>query len=176
MTCRSLPIAFACAMAGAVFALCTPAWAAEAGPQSSACQQALTALQVRESSLTAPSAASQANARVSGDAQWRSLRAQAAKACLGAESDQPAPLPHSAIAPIQVAPVLVPPISATPALRAPTAVLPAPPPIRAPSPTVTSCDPGGCWTSDGARVPRVGRNPPDPVGRCNLQGNVVVCL
>ena len=51
-------------------------------------------------------------------------------------------------------------------------------PTRAPIPgprTVTSCDAGGCWTSDGTRVDRFGPDLRDRRGVCTLSGAVLRC-
>jgi hypothetical protein len=140
------------------------------GPQSSACRDALAALDERESALAA-AAQPQAHGRIAADAQWQLSRANAAKACLGQEGAASAPLPHSALPPIAVPPVVVAPAP----VRAPSA---APPPaVSIPRPpVVTSCDPNGCWTSDGSRMPHAGRDPLDPRVRCSVQGKLVVCL
>ena len=49
-------------------------------------------------------------------------------------------------------------------------------PATKPPVFVMSCDPLGCWTSDGARLPHAGRNPLDERVRCRVQGQLVVCL
>ncbi len=151
---------------------CT-AWAVNADPQSNDCQQALEALDARESEL-ARAARADASPRIPTDARWQVLRRQAARACLGREGAASAPLRHSAQPPIEVPSVVV--------LPAPTEVAPAqrraPPPLPGYKPPVTvmSCDPLGCWTSDGARLPHTGRNPLDARVRCSVQGQIVMCL
>ena len=150
----------------------------EADMRSDACRDALQALQAREAALARPQAASPESAppdakpRLVGDRTWHTLRARAAQACLGGAPDAPRPLPRSALPPIAVPPVAIEP---TP-LRAPS---PTPPPaieLRRPTPTVNGCDAGGCWMSDGSRMPQVGKNPlVDPKVRCNVQGAFVLC-
>jgi len=153
-----------------------PAAALEGDPRSSACRQALVALQARESELAA-SVPDQARPRTAADTRWRSLRAQAARACLGRESDaEPAPLPRSALPPIAVPPTSAPTPVTPPAIARPPLAPPPPAVLSRPAPVLRSCDALGCWTSDGARLPHTGRDPLDPRVRCTLQGRVVVCL
>jgi hypothetical protein len=156
----------------------TAARADEADMRSDACRDALHALQAREAALARPPPAAPASAppdakpRLVGDRTWQTLRGRAAQACLGGAPDAPRPLPRSALPPIAVPPVAVEP---TP-LRVPstppsTAIEP-----RRPTPLVNSCDAGGCWMSDGSRMPQVGKNPlVDPKVRCAVQGAFVVC-
>jgi hypothetical protein len=144
--------------------------------QSPACRDAVAALQAHESvrAASAPKAQPDERPDATADRTWRILRARAAQICLGGEPDAPTPLPHSARAPIAVPPVVIEP----PAVRAPRVTPATPPQIepRKPPAVVTSCDAGGCWTSDGLRLPQVGRNPQDSRVRCSVQGSVVVCL
>jgi hypothetical protein len=148
---------------------------ADADPQSNACQRALAALQTREAELAA-AARADTPARIPTDARWQALRGQAARDCLGRDSAASAPPGRLAQPPVVVPPVVVPPAPAETAQRR------SPPPLAAPSPsykppvTVMSCDPLGCWTSDGARLPHTGRNPLDARVRCSVQGRMVVCL
>jgi len=174
---RSLAILPLLALAAAV------ACADESDMRSDACRDALRALQAREAALAGgaasaptrptppPTAQPDARPRLVGDRTWQTLRARAAQACLGGAPDAPRPLPRSALPPIAVPPVAVEP--------APTRALPSPPPpaieLRRPSPTVSSCDAGGCWMSDGSRMPQVGKNPVDPKVRCAVQGAFVLC-
>ena len=70
--------------------------------------------------------------------------------------------------------VVVPPI-VTAAPPPPLIVAP-PPPVTVPRLSViTSCDPGGCWDSDGTRLHRAGPNLMGPRGLCSVQGNVLNC-
>lgn len=152
-------------------ALAAQTAAIAAGPQSVPCQQALAALEARESELAA-AAQPQAPGRAATDARWLSLRAQAARACLAGETAALAPSPRVAPAPIVVAPVSIGPSPLPTTLRAPPAALPRP----KPPPAVMSCDPNGCWTRDGVRMPHAGRDPLDPRVQCSVQGQLVVCL
>jgi hypothetical protein len=166
----------------------TAACADEAAMRSDACRHALQALQAREAALARPqptapasappqptaaaSAPPDAKPRLVGDRTWQTLRARAAQACLGGAPDAPRPLPRSGLPPIAVPPVAAEP---TP-LRLPSA-RPAPAiEPRRPTPMVNSCDAGGCWMSDGSRMPQVGKNPlVDPKVRCTVQGAFVLC-
>jgi hypothetical protein len=149
--------------------------ATDADLQSNACQGALESLQAREAELAA---AARANTPASAptDARWQALRGQAARACLGRDSAASAPPGRLAQPPVVVPPVVVPPAPAEAAQRRSPAPLPAPVPGHRPPVTVMSCDPLGCWTSDGARLPHAGRNPLDARVRCSVQGRVVMCL
>ena len=40
---------------------------------------------------------------------------------------------------------------------------------------ITTCDPNGCWGSDGSRLNRIGPELAGPRGVCNVQGSVVAC-
>jgi hypothetical protein len=69
--------------------------------------------------------------------------------------------------PIHVAPVTGPSVRPPPVVvGTPAAVSPA---IPAPKPFIVSCDAGGCTTSDGARLPRVGGQLLAPGGLCTAQ-------
>jgi hypothetical protein len=160
----------------AFFLLClaaSAARAADADPQSNACQRALAALQAREAELAA-AARTDAPSSTPTDARWQALRGQAARTCLGRDSAASAAPGRLAQPAVVVPPVVVPP--AETAQRRVPAPLPAPSPSYKPPVTVMSCDPLGCWTSDGARLPHTGRNPLDARVRCSVQGRVVVCL
>jgi hypothetical protein len=157
----------------ALTAVMQSAMAADSGPSSGPCTRALAALQAREAELAGAQAAER-RSRVTTDARWQMLRKQAARACLGGE-DAAAPLPQSARPPIAVQPV-TPPTAATALPRTPSPTPAAPAIVPRPSSIVTSCDANGCWTSDGARLPRVGRDPVHPTARCSVQGQLVMCL
>jgi hypothetical protein len=58
----------------------------------------------------------------------------------------------------------------------PVPAAPAPPPQGSRPAAVTTCDPGGCWDSDGRRLNSVGPQLIAPRGRaCNVQAGVVLC-
>ena len=164
------------ALPALVLLLCASSAAAvDADPQSNNCQRALASLRARESELAA-AAGADTPPRIPTDARWQALRAEAARVCLGRESAASAPLPRAAQQPVTVAPVVVPPAPAEAVQRRPPAPLPPVVPGYKPPQSVMSCDPLGCWTSDGARLPHTGRNPLDPRVRCSVQGQLVVCL
>lgn len=105
-------------------------------------------------------------------AQVEVLRATAAATCLGSAT------PPSRPGRVARAPVVVPPPRVT--VPAPPAALPAPVPpppavaIERPA-TPATCDPSGCWTSDGAHLRHVAPNIVGPAGLCVQQGGVVYC-
>lgn len=104
-------------------------------------------------------------------AQVEPLRKRAARICLGVTDDtQPsgrvAQPPQRVPGPV-IRPPQRPPVFAAPAL-------PPPPAIERP-PVVTSCDPGGCWDSNGNRLHRAGPNLIGPSGLCTVQGNLLSC-
>jgi hypothetical protein len=95
-------------------------------------------------------------------------RHAAIEACLGREDAQRersgAPYPAIATRP--------------PAIEAPPVVLPAPPPppLAIPRPSaITTCDPGGCWDSEGRRLNSVGPLLVGPRGACTVQAGIVSC-
>jgi hypothetical protein len=100
------------------------------------------------------------------------LRRAAARACLGTHADV-LPAPQRILQPpIVQAPVLPPPASAP---RMPLPAITLPPPPERPR-FVTSCDPGGCWASDGTRLPRAGpHHLMGPSGFCMQQGALLSC-
>ncbi|MES2972681.1 MAG: hypothetical protein V4757_03695 [Pseudomonadota bacterium] len=69
-----------------------------------------------------------------------------------------------------VVPQIVIPDTRPPALAAPQ------PPVGIQRPaTITSCDPGGCWSSDGTRLNRMGPELTGPRGICNPQAGTANC-
>ena len=103
-----------------------------------------------------------------GPASLQTARRLAAHACLGGRGEPPLPT-HGAI---------VPTLPVPPAVRVPE-VTPSPPVPAAPAAVmpnvVTNCDPNGCWTSNGTRLPRSGPSLVGPRGACQLQGTLVIC-
>lgn len=157
--------------------LASPAWASDADIESPGCRDALAALQAHEAAMAAGSGAA-SGARpdrrppADTDAQWRALRATAAHACLGGAPGAPPPPARGATT---WPPIGVPPVASAPsAAMAPTRPLP-PLPARIPPPTITRCDPTGCWMSNGEHLPLVGRSPYDPRVTCSVLGRVVIC-
>jgi len=100
------------------------------------------------------------------------LRKEVLQACLGPATEQRqrsgAPQPAVAVpAPIISAPPLYPAVRAT---------SPPPPPVSVPRPAVvTTCDPAGCWDSDGRRLNNLGPMLVGPRGPCTLQGGIANC-
>lgn len=98
-----------------------------------------------------------------------SARRHATVACLGragnAATRSGAPYPPQAVAP--------PVIAGPAAVRAPA---PPPPPLAIPRPTViTTCDPAGCWDSEGRRLDNFGPLLVGPRGPCTVQGGLAAC-
>jgi hypothetical protein len=100
------------------------------------------------------------------------LRRAASEACLGAAVVPTRP------ARIAQPPVVVPP----PQIDAPEHAAPVPvpampqPPVAISRPaTPATCDPGGCWTSDGTHLRHVPPNLAGPAGLCTQQGGLVYC-
>lgn len=130
--------------------------------RSGECQRALDVLAAQERVM-------EAQAPLAGRPAWRAAQRQAAIACLG-RADVPAPQ-HLAQPPVRVAPVVVPRPPA-PRVDTPTPALPA----KAVEPTtLTSCDPVGCWASDGTRLQRNGPDLVGPRGLCSVVGGVLRC-
>lgn len=138
-------------------------------PRSAACRDALAALQAQEGKAMAERQGASAPTSTELLAQLEPWRRQAARACLGGSGD-PAPPTHSVAPP----PFSVTPAPVRPPVAAPTPGAVVPPPPAVPS-TVTSCDPNGCWTSDGSRLQRVGPNLVGPRGVCSTQGVLLQC-
>ncbi len=167
--------------------VCAAASAQPAGTlPSPECERALQAVQAREDvAASAPDAAPRADGRRRApDARLLDLRRRAAQVCLGGKAPVPqrqvqAPV---TVAPVTVAPVTVAPVKVTPVTVAPVTVPPVsvtppapPPPRNAPPLVITSCDPTGCWASDGSRLNRMGQNLLGPRGLCSVQGNLLQC-
>jgi len=100
-------------------------------------------------------------------------RRQAALACLGPSSGQP----HRSGAP-EVPRAVPPPVISSPRPEAVPAPAATPlPPLAIPRPaTITTCDPTGCWDSEGRRLNQVGPLLMGPRGLCNTHGGAVTCL
>jgi hypothetical protein len=143
--------------------------------KSPACEQALQRLQRQEAqAASAPQAHAPDELRpLRPDFRVQALRREAARVCLGSRLDvqQPPPPQRQPLPPTSVAPV-APPVSV---LLTPQP----PPPVATPrsaAPTViTTCDPTGCWASDGSRLNRLGPNLLGPRGLCTVQGNLLQC-
>lgn len=99
------------------------------------------------------------------------LRKNAASTCLGA-TDPAQPSGRVAQQPQRVPP----PVIVPPGLPFPTVQAPPPPAAAIPRPPViTSCDPGGCWDSNGTRLNRAGPNLIGPNGLCTASGALLNC-
>jgi len=180
------------AAVGVADAAHTQAGAADA-LQAPECRAALAALQELEAAALASSATQRAparrappaaahagsaaprpalrTARPAIDPQLAAAQRRAARSCLASRADPP--LPGRLAQP----PVAVPPVAN--ARPPPTSTAPTLPPTRSPGPTapvsITSCDAAGCWTSDGARLNRVGPTLWGSRGACSVVGAVVQC-
>jgi hypothetical protein len=99
-------------------------------------------------------------------------RKKALTICLGPASAQPqrSGAPQPAIA------VPAPVISAPPLYPAARAAAPPLPAVVAPRPAIiTTCDPAGCWDSEGRRLNNLGPMLMGPRGLCTLQGGIANC-
>lgn len=98
-------------------------------------------------------------------------RQQAALVCLGRDSGSRersgAPQPAQAVPPAA--------ISVRPAPPAPVAAPPQPPLAIPHAAAVTTCDPAGCWDSEGRRLNNVGPLLMGPRGLCTIQGGLLYC-
>jgi hypothetical protein len=98
-------------------------------------------------------------------------RRQAALACLGPQSGSRersgAPQPAQAVPPAVIG---VRPAQPPPAIAAPQ------PPLAIPrAAVITTCDPAGCWDSEGRRLNNMGPLLMGPRGLCTIQGGVLNC-
>lgn len=101
-------------------------------------------------------------------------RKRTALACLGPANSTGlrAPQPVIVVPPIVTA---VPPRPVTAVPPRPVVAAP-PPPVKVDRLSViTSCDPSGCWDSNGTRLHRLGPNLMGPRGLCTAQGNLFTC-
>lgn len=105
-------------------------------------------------------------------------RRQVAKVCLGGDDVPPASPPRAGIAPV------VPdrPVIRVPPGPPPVAPVPVPrvaPPASSAVPrgpvVVGVCDPFGCWSQDGVRLPRAGPYLVGPRGLCTASGPFALC-
>jgi hypothetical protein len=155
--------------------LLLPALAQAADPlDSPECRRAMHALQAQEASLPASAPAARAASAPAIPPALQEARREAARACLGTNADT-LPAPQRQVErPVSVLPPLPPRL---PAPRLPQAAPPAavvmpttPQPV-----TITSCDAGGCWASDGTRLQRSGPTLLGPHGFCTATGPQVSC-
>jgi hypothetical protein len=100
------------------------------------------------------------------------VRKQAIEACLGRESGER----ERVGAPDPPIVVPAPVIDAARAVPVPAVVATPPPALAVPRPPViTTCDPGGCWDSEGRRLNSVGPVIVGPRGVCTVQAGLVNC-
>jgi hypothetical protein len=137
-----------------------------------ACREALDAVRVQEAAASA-ARDTDGPRRSAALAQLEAARQKAAHACLGSRADRPPPQGRLAQPPVSVPPSglspAAPHVGATPA---PTGA----PRQVAPLVSITSCDPAGCWASDGSRLQRAGPNALlGPRGMCTTSGAVLLC-
>jgi hypothetical protein len=142
---------------------------------SAQCQQALGALQAQESAARASGPAGDGTRREDTVAKLNALRDRAARACLGGPA-APRTLPqHLAQPPIRVEPIATPMPLAPPSVSAAAPALAPVLPVQPTLVTITTCDPGGCWASDGSRLQRFGPNLVGPRGVCTVQASQLHC-
>jgi hypothetical protein len=150
------------------------------------CERALAALQTVEESASAPlgqgvrsvarAGASGAGARAvpAVDPRLAAARRDVARRCLAAREDPPRAgrlaEPPVAVPPVAGARVSPPAPSPTGPTTLPARVPPVQPPVA-----ITTCDTGGCWTSEGTRLQRLGPTLFGPHGACSVVGAVVHC-
>jgi hypothetical protein len=79
-------------------------------------------------------------------------------------------VPPVAVPPVAGASVPPPAAAAPRATTPPARIAPVQPPVA-----ITSCDTGGCWTSDGTRLQRLGPTLFGPRGACSVVGAIVHC-
>jgi hypothetical protein len=174
---RLLPFVLVLVIAAQAFAARSASPAPPPGDplQSPACLGALEALQAQEATLAAaPPASGGAHElrRPAVGAGLEASRRRATRACLASSADPQRPLPPPGR--LAQPPIAVPPLGAA-RLAAPPVVLPGTPALPPQPRFVTSCDPGGCWTSDGSRVNRVGPTLWGSRGACITVGTVTQC-
>jgi hypothetical protein len=166
---------FAAALLGAAAAFAPAAAASDDPLQAPECRQALAALHDQEAAAASAPTPMRAERRDSRslDPKLDAARRRAARSCLASRADPPVP-GRLAQPPLVVPPVVGvrPPLSA--ASSTPIAI-PTRPPGPPPLTSITSCDSGGCWASDGSRLNRVGPTLWGPHGACSVQGSVVQC-
>ncbi|MDF2465162.1 MAG: hypothetical protein K0Q43_3397 [Ramlibacter sp.] len=139
-------------------------WAQGGDPlKSPECKAALDELERRVEEKTEGAARAQ---RVA------SARRFAATACLGRSEGNArrsgAPDPPQVVRPPVI--TALPPAPPLPGMVAP------PPPVPIPRPTViTTCDPAGCWDSEGRRLNNMGPLLMGPRGPCTVQGGLASC-
>lgn len=141
------------------------AQAADADPLSSS--ECTAARDELEKALSEPAASRQAHAE-----RLAHARRRAALVCLGTGSGgrerSGAPQPAQAVPP--------PAISLPPAPAPLPAIAPPQPPLAIPrAAAITTCDPAGCWDSEGRRLNNMGPLLMGPRGLCTIHGGLLNC-
>ncbi len=149
--------------AGTTGALAAPP--PEADPLHSS--ECLAARGELEQALAEPPASGQSHAQ-----RLARARRRAAAVCLGRDS----PGRERSGAPEPAQSVAAPIISVRPAQAPAPIASPPQPPLSIPRPAVvTTCDPAGCWDSEGRRLNNLGPLIVGPRGLCTLQGGQLNC-
>ena len=144
--------------------------------QAPECHDAIASLQAQEAAADAGARRGAATAAVDGrvpSAALLAARRDAARRCLASRADPPMPPERLIRSPIAIAPIAA-GRAAAPVVGRAQPAMPSRTPIPGPR-TVTSCDAGGCWTNDGARLDRFGPNLWGKHGVCTLSGAVLQC-
>jgi hypothetical protein len=119
-------------------------------------------------------------AKAPGD-RLKGARENTALKCFGVKLPPPPESrsvpPPAAVEPIRLRPEAALPFQPRPPAQLPAAAPPPPaPPLAIPrAPALTSCDPGGCWDSDGTRYNQQGPVLLGPRGICTVQNGVLNC-
>ena len=161
-----------------------PTHAADVDPlRSIDCRRAVASMQAEETAEAERRAGSVSTPSTppAPSPALQDARRDAAKRCLASRLDVEPPHGRFAQAPIVVEPVGSPaPGPLAPNLHAPMpSTHPSTPSAALPTGkrpgSVVSCDPGGCWASDGSRLQRVGPVLWGPRGACTTQGASLQC-
>jgi hypothetical protein len=130
--------------------------------KSQACKDALAAMEQVLATPPSPARAARAAA----------AREEAAVACLGRSAGRAmrsgAPEPAQVVRPPAFAGPATPPAAPAVATPAPALVIPRPT-------VITTCDPGGCWDSEGRRLNSMGPLLMSPRGPCTVQSGIANC-
>lgn len=149
---------------------------AEDLPGSSACREALQALDRAETAIVAARAASAGSGAVgeghpSVAERLLPWRQRVADVCLGGLTRSPPPSQHTGVPPSPLRPDIPSARARAPLPPVPTVPLPR---FEAPV-TVSNCNAATCLGSDGSTLTRVGPNLVGPRGVCTLQGVFLHC-
>jgi hypothetical protein len=162
--------AIAALQAAEASASAPPGVSARSATAGLAASRSVTAGPAVSRSVTAGAAASRATPAI--DPRLAAARRDVARNCLAASADPPRP------GRVAEPPLVVPPVGGTRSPLPPASSAATQPeriaPVAAPV-AITSCDSGGCWTSDGSRLQRLGPTLWGPRGACSVVGAVVRC-